>query len=537
MPESNFTDLLGSERETIVRVMRSLMAQSPQSPYHEFILHTEEGLRRLSVWVDLIIRALEGRPEDFLEDQKRVGYYRAVQGFNFENVCELYHSLQVSFFQIAQKWASQKQLSSTEVAEALRNFCEIYTAGYACVAASYLKTREEQINGKVLLLEQLQDFTKGLLASGEVDAVLIPSMARIQSCFDVEEVYAAICRENCIESIYGYPRDRATEKVRSLLETCWNQNRALNLDEHGRELPFVDDSTVMRVVAVPIQAHGRRYGVIAVRNIRRGFRLSLRDSELLKQFVHILAMALENSFIMEQLERGRQELRLLAGKIISIKEEERRKLASDIHDTLAQQLTGIDYKIQFGIELARCEPKKVPGQLRSLTKAVQNTIEHCRKLISELRPDLIDTVGLVAALKRLVQNYTAETGIKVECTFPEQLRLPVELSICLFRVVQEALGNIQKHSKSATSEITLDQSDGLIVLRVSDHGVGFDMKPIPPWIKNPDKLGLLYMRERVESVGGSLLIQTSAGHGCSLKVNIPCAQEAGYCGQSPCSDS
>lgn len=526
MTESPFTQLLRRDKDALVRLMMERMGQSGPSPYKQFILNTEEGRRRLSVWLDLIARAMEGTPEDFLEDQKRVGYYRAVQGFKLEHVSELYTSLQDGFFQILSGWATEQHLPPGGVRQVLMEFGRVFAQGYAAVAESFLKTREEQITEKVLMLQQLQDFTQGALSSGELCTLLRLAMARIQSILNVEQVYTAIYRDEAVQSIYCCPSNNLSAEIESLLARSWDQNRSLYWDDQGNESPDIEESAVIRGVVVPVEAHNCRYGVLAIRNTQRGFRFSERESNLLRQFVQILALAVENSFMMEQVQRGRDELRLLAGKIINIKERERRKLASDIHDTVAQQLSGIGYKIQFCIELTRVSPEKVAEELESLTQAIQRAIVQCRKLIWELRPDLIDTIGLVPALNRLVRNYSEESGIMVDSSLPDTLKLPGDVRICLFRVVQEALANIQKHSHSDAAHIELYQHEGQVILVVSDTGVGFEMASSPPWMKNPDKHGLLYARERVESIGGRLLIRSREGRGCSLEVRIPYSEEA-----------
>jgi signal transduction histidine kinase len=109
----------------------------------------------------------------------------------------------------------------------------------------------------------------------------------------------------------------------------------------------IDQSQLKRVVATPIQAHGRRYGSLALYNQKKGFKFTDKELGLLYQFLYITAVALENAFMLEEIERNRQELRLLTAKMIKIQEEERKRLASDIHDTLAQALTGIGYKIHL----------------------------------------------------------------------------------------------------------------------------------------------------------------------------------------------
>jgi signal transduction histidine kinase len=438
-----------------------------------------------------------------------------------EHVSEVYRSLQAAFFDLLQRWERKQELGPAEVLSAVRRFSRIHSEGYQIVAASYLATREELITEKVLMLERLQELTQRVLHSRNLDTLLSSSMEIIQASFGVEQVYIAIYRDNSVQSISCRPGSLLTDEIRSLIARSWDTSRSLSWDDQGVESFGIDDTTIKRSLAVPIEAHGLRCGVLVLRNLQRGFKFSEKESKLLRQFTHILAMALENSFMMDQIDRGRYELRLLAGKIIDIKEEERKRLASDIHDTIAQELSGIGYQIQYCIELSKGDPDKMGDELLSLTQNVQNTIVHCRRLMSGLRPDLIDTIGLVPALKRLVQDCHKETGIKLGCSFPDELELPGDLSICLFRVVQEALANIQKHSQTETAYIELDQQNGQVVLLVSDRGVGFDMTPNPPWIQDPNRLGLLYARERVESAGGRLTIQASPGAGCTIVARIP----------------
>lgn len=537
MPGHTFTELLKRDRESILSRMRNHLAHSDASTYKEFILNAEEGTRRLSIWLDLVIRALAGRSEDFLADQKRVGYSRAVQGFALEHVSEVYRSLQKAFFEVLHAWERKQELGPSEVSHAVSTFSRIHFDGYKIVAASYLTTREELITEKVLILEQLQDLTQRVLNSRDLETLLRSTIDIIQSNFGIEQVCVAIYQDNNIQSIFCRPKSLPTAEIKPLIARSWDTRRSLYWDDQGHESSSIDETAIKRALAVPIEAHGLRCGVLVLRNIQTGFKFSEKESKLLRQFIHILGMGLENSFMMEQIERGRYELSLLAGKIIDIKEEERKQLASDIHDTIAQELSGIGYQIQYCMELSKGNPDTMGEELQSLTETIQNTIVRCRRLMWELRPDLIDTIGLIPALKRLAQDYRRETGIKLDCSFPDVLELPGDLSICLFRVVQEALANIQKHSRSETACIGLDRQDAEVVLFVSDRGMGFDMTPNPPWIEDPTRFGLLYARERVGSVGGSLIIRASPGAGCTLEVRIPCGKETGSVEQDTSSHS
>jgi len=245
---------------------------------------------------------------------------------------------------------------------------------------------------------------------------------------------------------------------------------------------------------------------------------------LLYQFLYITAVALESAFMLEEIERNRQELRLLTAKMIKIQEEERKRLASDIHDTLAQALTGIGYKIQFCKELAVKNPSLLMEQFTGLIKTVYQAIDQSKELIASLRPDLIDTMGLVAALKRHTENFKRETGIHIITHLPKSIQISSEANICLFRIAQESLMNIYKHSGAKTAELALRKEDGNAILIISDGGKGFDISQGLPWMKDKNKLGLLSMKERVETVGGTLSLKSKTNCGFRVEAKIPICQ-------------
>jgi len=225
--------------------------------------------------------------------------------------------------------------------------------------------------------------------------------------------------------------------------------------------------------------------------------------------------------MVEEIEQNRQEMRLLTGKMITIQEEERRRLASDIHDTIAQTLTGVSYKMQFCKELAKKNSSSLMDQLDVSINMIHQSIDQSRELMSNLRPDLLDTIGLVPALKRLLDSYMKETGVVVSAHLPKQVQLSPDIRICLFRVAQESLTNVYKHADTKAAKIILKEENGNIILVVDDKGKGFDMSQGTPWMKHQNKLGLLSMKERVEAAGGSLLIDSKIHGGCRIEAKIP----------------
>jgi signal transduction histidine kinase len=159
-------------------------------------------------------------------------------------------------------------------------------------------------------------------------------------------------------------------------------------------------------------------------------------------------------------------------------------------------------------------------QLDALIKIVDKAVDQSRALISSLRPAMIDSVGLVPALVRLIDNFVDETGIRVARHLPKQIHAPHEINICLFRIVQESLTNIYKHAETNDAEVTLYKRAGNIILVVADHGKGFEMANNGLWIKGQDKLGLLSIKERVEAVKGTLVIDAGINRGCRIETRV-----------------
>jgi signal transduction histidine kinase len=169
--------------------------------------------------------------------------------------------------------------------------------------------------------------------------------------------------------------------------------------------------------------------------------------------------------------------------------------------------------------------------LDNLVTKIDQAIDQSRNLISSLRPDLIDTMGLVPALERHVESFSRETGIDVRTCLPENLELSSEANICLFRVVQEALMNVYKHAETNEAEIRLRSENGNILLTVSDRGKGFMPVSHIPLGGAKSRLGLLSIKERIESIGGRVGIEAGMRQGCSIRITIPYGAGQGSNGQ------
>jgi len=228
----------------------------------------------------------------------------------------------------------------------------------------------------------------------------------------------------------------------------------------------------------------------------------------------------------EELEQSRAELRALAIRLQAIREEERTRIAREIHDELGQALTALKLDLAWmGSNRPRGARASGPiGMIdSSITARIDDTMQIVRRIASELRPSVLDQLGLEAAIETLVQETTQRTGIAITLHAQEFPRLPDDLASHAFRIIQEALTNVTRHSKATRVEVAVRRAGGALILGVSDNGVGF----APDTLSGLRSLGLVGMRERALACGGVLMVQGKPGEGTSIVVTIPLKTDAG----------
>lgn len=214
----------------------------------------------------------------------------------------------------------------------------------------------------------------------------------------------------------------------------------------------------------------------------------------------------------EELEQSRAELRALAARLQTTREEERTRIAREIHDELGQALTALK------LDVAWLGAKRPRGAIDpSITERIDATMQMVRRIASELRPSTLDQLGLQAAIECLVQEATERTGIAVTLQTEEFPKLSDEVASHAFRIIQEALTNVTRHSKATRVEVTVRRLEKAIILAVEDNGVGFE----PQSLSGLRSLGLVGMRERALACGGTLLIRGTPGEGSAIVVTIP----------------
>lgn len=220
------------------------------------------------------------------------------------------------------------------------------------------------------------------------------------------------------------------------------------------------------------------------------------------------------------------DLRRLVAAQDSVQDNERKRIARELHDDLQQTLAGLKmYLVASGEQLAQ-EPAHAAPLLAEAIKLTSAAIDSTRRIVSDLRPQVLDDLGLAPALEVLVGQFTQRTGIACYLEIQgeageEELESPAVAS-CLYRVAQEALTNVAKHAQASTVQVRLTSAvPGRLVLRISDNGSGGGISPKDR--RKPGSFGLLGMHERVRALGGVLHIDSQPGSGTTLEVSLPVA--------------
>ena len=224
----------------------------------------------------------------------------------------------------------------------------------------------------------------------------------------------------------------------------------------------------------------------------------------------------------EEVKQSRELLRALSAHLQSIREEERTMIAREIHDELGQALTGLKMDLSALQRSLRKTGELDLGRLTektaTMSELVDSTIQTVRKIATDLRPGILDDLGLVAAIEWQAQDFQKRTGIK--CSFApgmDEVEMNADRSTALFRIFQETLTNVARHSAATEVDVMLNQYDDNIALEIRDNGKGIS----PAEISGRRSLGLVGMRERAQLLGGELMINGSPTEGTTVTARIP----------------
>jgi len=309
------------------------------------------------------------------------------------------------------------------------------------------------------------------------------------------------------KSVPGAAIPLAGTKAGRVLERGQSERVDSVIDDPESDLELTRALEMLTGLYVPMRLRNRTIGlIVAGDKLVPDRRFSSEDLRLAETFAARAAVAVDQARLIQ-----RDALR----RVVRAQEDERRRLARELHDETGQALTSILLGLK---SLEDLDDVAALGQgVAALRERVVATLQDVRRLAVELRPAALDDFGLEAALERLTAGFAEQTGLKVELESRLQDdRLPEEVETVLYRIVQEALTNIVKHAQASRVSIVITQKPGAVGAVIEDDGRGFD----------PDQsvdggIGLIGMRERVALLDGSMTIETAPGKGTTLVIEVP----------------
>ena len=224
----------------------------------------------------------------------------------------------------------------------------------------------------------------------------------------------------------------------------------------------------------------------------------------------------------EMVEKHEKDLQLLSSQIISVQEEERRRISRELHDETGQALTAMKINIEMMENEIPENSSGIRQRLVETKRLLTNTLQEVRSLSFELRPSLLDHFGILAAIRGYSKNFSERTGINVEvCGKDIVERFPPEVEILFYRCAQEALTNAAKHSEAEKVIIDIVQNESILCMKIKDNGKGFDVENHLEKNMTGSSIGLFGMRERVALMNGELKIHSEKNKGAELEIRVP----------------
>jgi PAS domain S-box-containing protein len=269
---------------------------------------------------------------------------------------------------------------------------------------------------------------------------------------------------------------------------------------------------------VPIMVGQRMIGNLKLESLGDEV-FTAEHTDIAREVANVLAVAIEHTQLFQQLQASRDRLAALSRRLIDVQEDERRHLARELHDEIGQSLTAI--RINLDNLEGTIETPSARGYVQDITAVVQNVMHQVRTLSVDLRPSMLDDLGLISTLRWFLDRQAQRSGLQIQF-LPQDRSLAIEASIATtcFRIVQESLTNIVRHANASSVTVALTWQNGQLALQICDDGCGFDPQLVLTSASNTG-FGLLGMQERAALVGGMCTISAAPGHGTDVRALFP----------------
>jgi signal transduction histidine kinase len=307
-----------------------------------------------------------------------------------------------------------------------------------------------------------------------------------------------------------------------LVEDLSQDPRTVNLD-------IVNAEGLKGFVSIPLKSNNQVLGVMNVASREPGD-FDDEDLSLLNSIGDYLGTAIEQADLYTRLSRIAERNRVLLKYALTSQEDERKRIARELHDETIQAMTSLTLGIEAAIQTVESKgfnEIQFVETLKNTQSYAAHTNAEIMRIIRELRPPLLDEFGMLTAIRRYALDILYSQGINVELNFPEiNMRPPMELEVTLYRISQGLISNIIEHSEAKNVSISLEYTESQCTLVVQDDGKGFDVDQLKGVEPGGRGAGLFTMRERARLLGGAGFVESKPGYGTKVTINLPISIES-----------
>ncbi len=381
---------------------------------------------------------------------------------------------------------------------------------------------------RIAALESLQEvartFTSELELTRLLELIVLSAVDVLKAGAGSLLLYDSATNELVFQVVQGgsgkalrHTRIKSDEGIAGWVYTHRKALIVLDTKSDPRWLDRMDESFkfhTVAMVAAPLIYKGKPTGVIEILNKKSGEQFNEDDRDLLMAFAAQSAVVIENARLYQQVVAERD-------RILAVEDEVRHELARDLHDGPSQLLAAIIMGLKFLKEVIVRQPERAGTEVEELEHLSTQALHQVRNLLFDLRPVVLETQGLCAALQVYVERQSDTEHVRVKFKDSFSVRFPPKTEAAAFSIIQEAVGNAKKHAQAKNIWITARQTESDFILSVRDDGRGFDVDKVEQAYAQRGSLGLLNMKERTEYIHAALSIESKPGEGATVTIRLP----------------
>ncbi len=505
--------------------------------YREFLTESQEGQRRINIVYELLLKGLHGNLQPILDDQSRIGYIRATQDVPLEDTLQIHRMFERVIIDEFLYLYSDSDMNYKDLQEETRILSHVSDVARETISKSYIKTKEEIIEKRSQQIEGLYKLRIALddkLSIAGIGKFFISSIPNILGAkHTVLTIHYPSPRKgkkkfNRIGSSDDSLRMFQDDGIDEILQGMYGVRVPHLIDRANKNRYPVSPEEISMVpagywMAIPIFTGQNFYGFLSINTHQLNDRFISADAYVVLSVVSKIAEAIEREQTFRMLYKSRTELRRLANKIIHAQEEERKKISAEIHDTLIQRLTSIWYKLIYLEETTSVLQNEHRGELKFLKTYVNESIREARRIIYGLRPLMLDQLGLRGTIQEYAKTFQDATSIAVTLNIEGDCSvLPPEKQTSMFRILQEALENVKKHSNSPRVNIKIRSDKKGCSFAVEDFSTKEPEESSHSSDFPQSHFGILIMGERAKAMGGRINCHSRRGGGFVVRGHVPC---------------